>query len=105
MQECQTNSKSPPQYREANENFHFLIETHTIKTLGLVWSPIQVTVKPLKLDSIKRLNRRRILICFAIFDFLVALASQLANETRILEKAKTDWDATLPSEISKPYSR
>ena len=31
----------PPEYREANDNLEFLKEDHTIKTLGIVWNPIQ----------------------------------------------------------------
>ena len=29
----------PPEYREANESFEFPDKNHTIKTLGVVWSP------------------------------------------------------------------
>ena len=99
----------PSEYREASEKFQFLNENHTIKTLGIVWSPIKdkftFTVKHLKLDLIERLTKRQILSDIAkVFDPLGWLSPVILQLKQLMQevwKCKTDWDALLPSDIAK----
>ena len=101
----------PPECREASENFQFLNENHTIKTLGIVWSPIKdkftFTVKHLKLDLTERHTKRQILSVIAkVFDPLGWLSPVILQLKQLIQevwKCKTDWDALLPSDIAKFY--
>ena len=103
----------PPEYREASEDFQFLNENHTIKTLGIVWSPIKdkftFTVTHLKLDLTERLSKRRILSDIAkVFDplgWLSPVTLQLKQLMQEVWKCGTDWDAILPSDISEFYCK
>ena len=88
----------PPEYREASENFQFMNENHTIKTFGIVWSPIKdkftFTAKHLKLSFTEQLTKRQILSVIAkVFDPLGWISPVILQLKQLMQevwKCRTD---------------
>ena len=102
----------PPEFREANEELKFLDETHTIKTLGVVWNPssdkFTFTVSHLSNDfNESRITKRTMLSDIAkIFDplgWLSPVTLELKHLMQQVWQCRLDWDQPLPTELIAAY--
>ena len=102
----------PPEYRVANEEFKFLDETHTIKTLGVVWNPssdkFTFTVSHLSNDlNEATITKRKVLSDIAkIFDplgWLSPVSLELKHLMQQVWQCRVDWDQKLPTELTTAY--
>ena len=101
----------PPEYREANENFKFLDEENTIKTLGVVWNPLcdkfRFTISKSKSLNAQLITKRQMVSDIAQpFDTLGWLTPVIISMKCLMQKAwiaKLDWDQKLPVDLSQEY--
>ena len=102
----------PPEFREANEDLKFLDEAHTIKTLGIVWSPssdtFTFTVAHLSSDFGKKaITKRQVLSDIAkIFDpmgWLSPITLELKHLMQRVWQCQITWDEQLPTELTAAY--
>ena len=100
------------EYREANEEFKFLDETHTIKTLGVVWNPssdkFTFTVSHLSndLDEATITKRKMLSDIAKIFDplgWLSPVSLELKHLMQQVWQCRVDWDQKLPTELTTAY--
>ena len=91
----------PAEYREANEEFKFLDETHTIKMLGVVWvsssDKFIVTVSHLSndLDEATITKRKMLSDIAKIFDpraWLSTVSLELKHLMKQVWQCRVDWD-------------
>ena len=102
----------PEEYREGNENQQFLDKEHSIKTLGITWSPNQdaFSFKVVHLDEQLgegKLTKREMLSDIAkVFDPLGWLSPVTVQLKQMMQQSwewKIGWDEQLPDQLKNSY--
>ena len=107
-------SRSPPEYREANENLEFLENDHTIKTLGIVSNPTQDVFFFFKVAHVEEdtfdkniVTKRQMLSdiseIFVPLSCLSPVTIQLKQMMQKTWEASANWDDKLPDHLVNTY--